>query len=380
MKYLYPILLLALLAGCRRNRYAEIKGTTNGFTDGTLTIKDQDGQTKFSGKIEDGKFDFHLTVDTIGYYTIRIKDLSWKDTRRPGYDFYLEPGTYEIVAQPESARQYPAITTTSTTETSLAQYYAIANVQDSAVARQIAKYNAIIDDKSSSSDDVTKAHEEHSKLLEMESKNKLKALKMYVDQYPQNNVEAHIMSQLDYDNNPEESFPIYQKFTDEQKKSTEGTEEGDKLNGLMKLAPGKPAPAIAGTTPDGKPFDPKSVQGKITLVEFWTSDNDLSKGNHQRLLGSSFSPLKTFKNFTVVSISLDSVATTWKAAIKDGGLSWTNISDLKAFNSPNAKNWVVNKIPTYILVDGDWKIIKRDVDFNDLADEVQEYMDKNHSK
>jgi hypothetical protein len=380
MKYLYLILLLALLTSCRKNKYAEITGTTNGFTSGTMVIRDQDGRIKFSGDIEDGKFDFHLTVDTIGYYSMRIINMSAEGIRHPGYDFYLEPGKYTIVAQPENARQYPQITSTSDIQTSLSQYYDIANPLNAESAKDFGKYTAVLYDKNATDDDKGKAHEERNKIFAAESQNNIKALQEYVAKYPQNNVEAHIMAQLDYDSNPDECYPIYQKFTDEQKKSPEGVEEGEKLAGLMNLAPGNAAPQIAGTTPDGKPFDPKSVQGKITLVEFWTSDNELSKDNHNTLLFNSFSPLKTYNNFTIVSVSLDSVAKPWKDAVKAGGLTWTNISDLKGMNSPNVKNWQISKIPTYMLVDANWKIIKRDVNFGDLPSVMQDYTDKGKSK
>ncbi len=376
MKYLYPILLLAVLSSCRRNKYAEISGTTEGFTSGTLVIKDQDGHIKFSGDIEGGKFDFHLTVDTIGYYMLRIKNVSPLDIRRPDYDFYLEPGKYTIVAQREMARQYPQITSSSAIQTSLSQYYAILNPLIATGAPELEKYTDILYDNSATDDDKSKAHEGREKLFEAENQNKIKALQQFVDKYPDNKVEAHIMSQLDYDADPDAYFPIYKKFTDEQKKSAEGVAEGDKLNGLMKLAPGNTAPQIVGNMPDGKPFDAKLVSGKITLVEFWTSDNELSKSNHNTLLFNSFSPLKTYHNFTVVSVSLDSAAKPWKDAVKEGGLTWANVSDLKGMNSPNVKNWMISKVPTYVLVDGNWKIIKRDVNFGNLATDVGDYMDK----
>lgn len=380
MKYLYLILLLAVLNGCHRNRYAEITGTTDGFTSGTLIIRDQDGHVKFSGDIEGGKFDFHLTVDTIGYYSMRIINVSTIGLRRPGYDIYLEPGKYNIIAKPESARQYPAITSSSDIQNSLSQYYAIVNKLNAPGAKDLENYTEVLYDKSSSDGEKSKAHAERNKLFAAESQNMIKALQEYVNKYPQNKVEAHILSQLDYDSKPEECYPIYQKFTDEQKKSAEGVDEGDRLNGLMKLAAGKPAPQISGNTPDGKPFNPQTVHGKITLIEFWTADNEVSKDNHNYLLNNAFSPLKTYENFTVVSVSLDTVASVWKDAVKTGGLNWININDLKGMESANVKNWQITKVPTYTLVDGNWKIIKRDVYFGELADEVQDYMDKSKSK
>ena len=53
------------------------------------------------------------------------------------------------------------------------------------------------------------------------------------------------------------------------RKTPEGTEEGDKLGDLVKLMAGATAPPLAGKTLDGKTFDPKSLNKKVILVEFW---------------------------------------------------------------------------------------------------------------
>jgi peroxiredoxin len=373
MKYLYPVLLLALLSSCH-SKYTQINGTTNGFSSGTFIIKDGNNGTIFTEDIEDSKFACRQIFDSIGFYRLRIKDNSYKDTHNPGYDVYLEPGTYTITAMPQSADQYPEIKSSSPIQTELSEYYQIANAKTKDIDQSIAQYRAdIVDLKVSPSQSA----EENDKLIEaLAAKKKalLAALQQYVAKYPTNDVEAHIMDQLEFTQDPVDYYAVYQKFTDGQKKTPEGKDIGDKLGNLTKLAPGILAPAIAGNTLNGKPFDLKSLHNDVVLVEFWRSDNDLSRTNHADLLNSPFSPLKT-ENFTVVSVSMDKDAKTWKDAVKADRMTWTQVSDLKGDNSPNVDAWQITAIPSYTLVDGrTWKIIEYNISYSGLAQAVNDYL------
>jgi hypothetical protein len=373
MKYLYLALVAAVLSSCH-SKYIEISGTVTGFTSGNFVIEDPSGHVKYSGNIEDAKFHYKQLIDTVGYYQLKIVQDGYKDNRRPGYDLYLEPGTYDITVSHDAVFQYPAIKSSSATQTELSQYYAIANDKTAGIAPTIEKYE---DDIYGANASATPPNGEDTKLwdaLAVRNKAMAAALLEFVSKYPQNHVAAHIMANFDYANDPGTYLPIYQKFSDEEKKTQDGTDEGDKLNGLANLVSGKAAQQIVGNTLSGKPFDPKSITKKVVLVEFWKADNDVSKSNHQNLLSDKFSPLKT-SDFTVVSVSLDTDPAVWKKAVADGGLSWTQVSDLQGDNSPNIKNWQVTAIPTYYLIDGkNWTIIKANISFSELATDVDDYL------
>ena len=184
------------------------------------------------------------------------------------------------------------------------------------------------------------------------------------------------MAQIDYKKDPVTYSAIYQKFTTEQKNTDDGKAEGDDLGQLMKLAEGAPAPKISGKTLDGKPFDKSSVSGKkVILVEFWQSDNEVSNINHTKLLDAYIDILAN-KNFGIISVSLDTKRDAWVSAIQKGKLPWIQVSDLQGQTSNNMIDWAVSTIPTYDLVDGNWHIIKRDIDFNDLYDEINKDLKK----
>ena len=203
-----------------------------------------------------------------------------------------------------------------------------------------------------------------------------KVLTDYIAKNPQNDIEAFVLAQIDYKKAPEKYDSLYKKFTLEQKHTDDGITEGVDLDQLMKLAAGAQAPKISGKTLDGKPFDPKAVSGKkVILVEFWQSDSQVCELNHVKLL-NAYSDILNDPKFGVVSVSVDTKRDEWVNAIQKQKLSWIQVSDLQGQNSLNMIDWAVSIIPTYDLVDGNWHIIKRNIDFNNIVDEVKTAMKK----
>ena len=59
------------------------------------------------------------------------------------------------------------------------------------------------------------------------------------------------------------------------------------------------------------------------------------------------------KNFTIIGVSLDKAdgKAAWQSAIKNDGLNWTQVSDLKFWNNDVAKAYFINAIPANFLLD-----------------------------
>jgi peroxiredoxin len=379
MKYYYPVLfIIILLTGCGRSKHIEFTGTVTGFKNGYFIIKGPSGNNVFTGTIQDGKFDVKNMLDTTGYYTMDIIADSYQDHPHKGYDVYLEPGTYTITGGPEELYSYPVIKSSSEIQNQLSDYYAMANAKLSEAAQKVAVISNLMGDKKMlalSGKNYEDVLNDMNKAVKDENKVQSTVLESFVDKYQQNKVADHIMYQQNYAADPTDYYRIYNKFTPEEKNSDEGKEEGEKLGGLMKLAPGAIAPQLVGKTPDGKTFDPASLKKKIILVEFWRSDVESSRINHNDLLRDSFSPLSN-KEFTIISVSLDKEKNAWTDAIKADRMAWPQISDLKGEDSPNMANWEISAIPTYYLLDGNWHIIQREIPFHDIAVTVDDYLHK----
>ena len=67
------------------------------------------------------------------------------------------------------------------------------------------------------------------------------------------------------------------------------------------------------------------------------------------------------KNFTVFGVSLDREKSNWVKAIKDDGLNWSQVSDLKFWQNEAAAKYKVQSIPQNFLIDPNGKIIARNL-------------------
>jgi len=381
MKYTYLLLFCPLLfTACTKVRYVQFIGDMPGITNGIFEIKDKARTSLCSAGIFNEKFDVKKILQQPGYYDLYLTEDESKDYKKHVYDVYLEEGAYTINAKAGNLYQYPNIKSTSVIQNQLSDYYTLADEKMHAAQVEVDTLNHVLYGKNGpvvNSDAYSKMQNALDDAMKALDNIEAKAFEEYVNTHPQNQVEAHILSEIDYKKDPEDYYRIFQKFTADQKNSSDGRDEGDDLKQLAALNPGALAPKLLGKTPEGKVFDPKTVNKKVIIVEFWRSDNQVSNNNHQDLLNEFDSPLKN-KDVTMVSVSLDTKPDVWATAVKDLKTSWTQISDLKGEDSPNMTNWGASTIPTYDLVDGNWHFIKRDVDFNQLGLEIADYLKKPH--
>jgi peroxiredoxin len=376
MKYIYILCFVLTITACNRVKYVEFTGTMTGISSGAFVIKDKQGAIIMSETINDGTFHAKNVLPKAGYYDLFITGDLQKDYKKKLYDIYLEGGTYTISVNADSLDDYPVNKTDSKIQNQLSDFYIPTNQKLQAVNEKMQTITALLNDKNSPVAVSGNTDELNSELTGLEKQPdsiKAQALSDFVTRHPDNVVSAHILAQIDYKKAPADYYAAYQKFSAEQKATDDGKAEEDDLAQLAKLAPGAVAPSIIGKTLDGTIFNPKSLDKKIILVEFWRSDNDASRTNHHRLLTDHFSPLSN-KKFTVVSVCLDTTQAAWAKAVKEDNIVWTQLSDLKGETSPNLTNWAVTAVPNYDLVDGDWHIIKRDVDFEAIPTEVATYL------
>jgi len=380
MKYLYFFLFVLAISSCNRTKYVEFNGTITGINNGAFVIKDPDGNQLLSVLIADGKFHTKNVLQKPGFYDLFIIPDLEKDYKKKLYEVYLEGGSYTITTDKDKLYLYPTIKSDSKIQNELSDYYATSFQQVHDITEQSDSISDMLYDKNSpvvvGSDQYFDLQKQLKGITASLSTVQAKSLADYVNKNPQNDIEAFVMAQVNYKKNPEAYNLIYQKFTTEQKNTDNGKAEGDDLGPLMKLAEGAPAPKISGKTLDGKPFDKSTISDKkVILVEFWQANSDVCKLNHVKLL-NAYSDLLANKNFTIISVSMDTKRDEWISAIQQQKLPWIQVSDLQGQTSPNMLDWAVSTIPTYDLVDGKWHIIKRDVNFDDLYDEISKDLKK----
>ncbi|WP_460680802.1 hypothetical protein [Mucilaginibacter koreensis] len=377
MKLLYLLLPAVLLNACSSSSRVDFTGKAPGITHGLFSVKDGNN-TLCDDAIKTGTFKATAMLEHPGYYTLNIMDNDHMDKEHEPYEVYLEPGTYQVETVDGDLKKYPKITSTSKNQQDLSDYYAIYDRSVSAANNLVAELEAKLHGK------TPPTEQEYllfgARLVDAQSRKQkvnLDAFRTFVNDHPNSAINAHLMATLSYENDPVAYNSIYQKFSAAAKNTPEGQEIGEKLNTLLKLVPGSAAPEIFGATPDGKKFDKKALNKQVYVIDFWRAGNEISRLNHQDFVNNMVQQMD-MKKAGIISISLDSKRDWWTTAIKDDHLTWPQYSDLKGNESANAAAWLITTMPTYYLVDSNWKILQRDIPFSKIVFEVQDYLKKLH--
>ena len=111
--------------------------------------------------------------------------------------------------------------------------------------------------------------------------------------------------------------------------------------------------------PDGKmhKLSEYAGQGKWVLVDFWASWCGPCKAEMPNVVDA----YKKYhdKGFEVVGISFDKEKEPWVKAIKDWGMPWIHLSDLKYWDNEAHDVYSIDAIPDNLLIDPDGIVVAR---------------------
>ena len=132
--------------------------------------------------------------------------------------------------------------------------------------------------------------------------------------------------------------------------------------------------AIDFSQPDmnGKMISLSSFKGKYVLVDFWASWCGPCRAESPNLV-KAYSKYKE-KNFEIFGVSLDQSKDKWLKAVNDDQYTWTQVSEVKGWETAVAQEYGIEGIPFNILVDPNGYIVARNLRGEALEKKLKEIL------
>lgn len=357
----------AVLVSCNKDGYT-INGEVKGLEDGTkvyINKQDENGFTKVdSTEVKGGTFEFKSdkTPETDLYF------IELGKTQEFAYPFVVEQGKIKFTFDKEKPQETKV---TGTKNNDLMTSY---NDEAFKIQKEIMDFQQ---------QNQTKFMEAQQKgdqatmqsLMDQMSKIQNK----YVDQnkkFISTNKESYIslllITQLAMSDalTTDEIKKYYNDLDASVKNTKKGKEFADNLKKIeenqkesqakqQKVAVGQKAPDFSATTPDGKTESLHKNLGKATVIDFWASWCGPCRQENPNVV-ALYNKYKA-QGLKIIGVSLDKDKDKWIEAIAKDKLDWLQISNLKYWEDPIAKDYAVEAIPATFILDADGTIVAKDL-------------------
>jgi len=197
--------------------------------------------------------------------------------------------------------------------------------------------------------------------------------KAYIAARPKSIIAPYILwKEISYFMEAADMEPILSSFDTALRNSIYVKHLNDLVEVLKKVSVGQTAPDFTLNDPAGKPVSLSSKLGKYLLVDFWASWCPDCRLENPNVVAA----YKAFnkKGFDVLGVSLDRDSAKWVKAIQNDKLTWTHVSDLKAWNNQVAKLYGIRSIPSNLLLDQQGKIIAKNLTGETLQNKLKELL------
>jgi len=174
--------------------------------------------------------------------------------------------------------------------------------------------------------------------------------------------------------NKDEHYDLYVEYADLLEKEIPNSPVAQEfvtmVDNMAKLAVGKVAPEIALPNPKGDTVKLSSLRGNYVLVDFWAKWCKPCRAENPNVV-RMYNKYND-KGFEVYGVSLDRRRSDWLQAIEEDGLHWTQVSDLKFWNSKAAEIYNIKAIPFAVLLDPEGRIIAKNLRGRALEKKLEE--------
>ncbi|TKC04394.1 TlpA disulfide reductase family protein [Pedobacter frigoris] len=332
---------LLCMAGAAFGQQAKVTGDIKGLGDVDVNIHYYEGAETKTGTIKTtgGKFSWTGNMPAPQKVTLMFPNrAAW---------VYLEPGNISIKGTADSLHALKV--TGSKTQTEADAFEASQKHLDDQLMPLYQKYGKLGKEEQLALEE--KINGIRKQMREMEN--------TYIAAHPESAVSLAMVTDRAGMGSYQDIQTIYEKLGPKMKASAEGKRLSERLTVLKRSSIGEQMLNFTQNDMEGKPVSFASFKGKYVLVDFWASWCGPCRAENPNVL-KAYNTYKD-KNFTVVGISLDDKGDNWKKAVKDDGMPWTQLSDLKGWKNEVSTYYGIMGIPSTLLVDPQGKIIAKDL-------------------
>lgn len=196
--------------------------------------------------------------------------------------------------------------------------------------------------------------------------------KEYIRTFPKSFISAYILNVYSSSWGKQIISDLYSGLAEEVQNNIYGKQvkEFIELNRTIKI--GEPFVDFEQMDTNGKMIKLSDFKGKLILLDFWGSWCGPCRESNPELV-KLYAKYKE-KGFEVFGVAADTRKDWWLKAIKEDGLTWTNVCDLRGDKNKASLMYGVSGYPTNYLIDRNGIIINKNLSGKELEDKVVELL------
>ena len=345
------------LANCSKTQHYTIQGSLGSLNaPATVYLLTRESQVKDSAVLNNGKFSISGTVDSI---TVMILALNTEGTGHElaseGTTIFLENGTIQVNSDNGGLRD-AQITGTLNNDAKFRYHKEVEQPMQELQAAMMAKQQEAAFTGSIENDSV------RAELAATEASfydSVAQRYETFIRANPKALVSLEMVMGMMGSVPNDRVETLYNTLSTDLRQSPIGQELIAKLTRTKLFEIGAVMPEITLPDTSGTPVSSSDFKGQYLLVDLWAGWCSPCRAENPNLL-AAYNEYKD-RNFNVLGISLDQTREKWVSAIQEDQLPWTQISDIKYWNSAAVAHFGVSGIPANFLLDPDGKIVAKDL-------------------